>query len=111
MREYAMSEQEAYLKKLQAQLDAYKAEIGQLKAKAEQAAAEAQLEYYKRIEDLRGKQETVRAQLEILKQGKKEAWDSLKQDAGHAWSNVKSTFKKTKQAFKDGLEEKQKEKR
>jgi hypothetical protein len=48
-----MGMKEAYQKKLQAQLDEWNAEIEQLKAKADKAEAESQLEYYKKIEELR----------------------------------------------------------
>ena len=45
--------------KLQAQLDEWSAEIDKLKAKADKAEADAQLEYYKEIEELRSMQETA----------------------------------------------------
>jgi hypothetical protein len=48
-----MNRKEAYQKKLQAQLDEWSAEIDKLKAKADNAEADAQIEYYKQIEALR----------------------------------------------------------
>ena len=50
-----MGMKEAYEKKLQAQLDEWGAEIDKLKAKADKAEADAQLDYYKEIEELRTK--------------------------------------------------------
>ena len=48
-----MSMIEAYVERLQAQLDEWTAEIDKLKAKADQQEAEAKIEYYENIEALR----------------------------------------------------------
>jgi uncharacterized coiled-coil DUF342 family protein len=58
----------AYQKKLQAQLDELVAEIDKLKAKADKAEADAQLEYYKQIEELRMMQEAANSKLAELQE-------------------------------------------
>lgn len=55
-----MTVKETYEKKLQAQLDEWEAEINKLKDKADKAAAEAQPEYNKLIDELRSMQEAAK---------------------------------------------------
>ena len=52
-----MSMKEASQRELQAQMDEWNADIDKLKAKADKAGADAQLEYYKQIEKLRSMQQ------------------------------------------------------
>lgn len=83
-----MSMKEAYEKKLQAQLDEWNAEIDKLKAKADSAEADAQLEYYKQIEDLREQQLAARAKLSELRQSGEDAWEDLKAGIDSAWKSL-----------------------
>jgi chromosome segregation ATPase len=73
-----MSEKQAYEKKLQAKMDEWSAEIDKLKAKANDAEANAQLEYNRRIEDLRSMQEAARDRLVALREASDDAWEDLK---------------------------------
>ena len=47
-----MSEKQAYEKKLEAQLDAWSADIDKLKAKADKVGADTRLEIERRVKDL-----------------------------------------------------------
>lgn len=95
-----MSMKEAYEQKLQAQLDEWGAEIDQLKAKADNAKADAQLDYYKQIEELRSMQESTSNKLAELKDAGDDAWqdlkagiDSARDSLGHALKSAASRFK------------------
>jgi len=48
-----MNMKDAYIRKIQASLDEMSAEIDKLKARADKAHADAQIEYYKQIEELK----------------------------------------------------------
>ena len=52
-----MVDRDAYVKKMQAKLDDWNAEIDQLSAKADAAQADAKLEYDKQIETLKKQRE------------------------------------------------------
>lgn len=95
-----MSMKEAYEKKLQAQLDEWNAEIDKLKAKADEAEADAQLEYYKQIEGLRSKQEMARDKLKELKEAAEDAWEDLKAGVDSAWDSLGETLKSVASRFK-----------
>jgi uncharacterized protein YhaN len=95
-----MSMKESYQQKLQAQLDEWGAEIDKLKAKADKAEADAKLEYYEQIEDMRVKQETAKDKLAELTAASDDAWEDLKAGVEGAWlalgdavGNATSRFK------------------
>ena len=94
-----MSMKEAYEKKLQGQLDGWSADIDKLKAKADSAEADAQLEYYKQIEELRSMQEAANDKLDELKEAGDEAWEDLKAGMDSAWDSLRSSIKSATSRF------------
>ncbi|MGD8785393.1 MAG: hypothetical protein PVF28_05480 [Thioalkalispiraceae bacterium] len=95
-----MSMKEAYEKKLQAQLDEWGLEIDKLKAKADKAEAEVQLEYYKQIEELRLMQEEANRKLAELKEASDDAWEDLKAGIDSAWDSLSNALKSAVSRFK-----------
>jgi archaellum component FlaC len=95
-----MSMKEAYEQKLQAQLDEWSAEIDKLKAKSDNAEADAQLEYYKQIEELRSMQETAGNKLTELKDAGDDAWEDLKVGIESAWYSLGNALKSAASRFK-----------
>ena len=95
-----MSLKQAYEQKLRAQLDAWKTDIDQLKAKADKAEADVQLEYYKKIEELRMKQESAREKLQELENAGEDAWEDLKAGIESAWDDLRDSIKSATSRFK-----------
>lgn len=95
-----MSMKEAYEKKLQAQLDEWSAEIDKLKAKADSAEGDAQLEYYKKIEELQSMKENVANKLAELKNSGEGAWVDLKAGIDSAWDSLDKALKSASTRFK-----------
>ena len=95
-----MSMKESYQKKLQAQLDEWSAEIDKLKAKADGAEADAKLEYYKQIEELRSMQAAANEKLAELKEAKDDAWEDLKAGMDSAWGSLGNALKSARSRFK-----------
>ncbi len=95
-----MSMKKAYQHKLEAQLDEWSAEIDQLKIKADKAEADAQLEYYKQIEELRSMQEVASSKLTELKEASDDAWEDLKAGMDRAWSTLGNALKSANSRFK-----------
>ncbi|HMB16370.1 MAG TPA: hypothetical protein VKN62_08640 [Pelovirga sp.] len=94
-----MSMKEAYEKKLEARLEDWNADISKLKARADAAEADAQLEYYKQIEDLRSKQDEAKKKLNELKDASEDAWQDLKIGIESAWESLGSSVKSAKSHF------------
>jgi len=95
-----MSMKDAYEKKLQAQLDEWGAEIDKLKTKVDNAEADAQLEYYKQIEELRSMQESASNKLVELKEAGDDAWEDLKAGIDSAWDSLGNALKSAASRFK-----------
>ena len=94
-----MSRKDAYEKKLEAQLKEWKTDIDKMKAKADKADAEAKLEYYKQIEDLRTKQEAAQKKLTELKAAGESAWEDLKAGIDLAWKSLGESIKSARSRF------------
>jgi hypothetical protein len=88
-----MSMKEAYQQKLEAQLAEWNAAIDKLKAKADKAEAEAQIEYYKQIEDMQVKQEAAREKLTELKEAGEGGWEDLKVGLENTWNSLGDAVK------------------
>jgi len=95
-----MSMKEAYEKKLQSQLDQWNAEIDKLKAKADAAEADAQLKYYKQIEELRSMQAAANEKLDQLKEAGDDAWEDLKAGIDSALDSLSGAIKSAASRFK-----------
>lgn len=87
------SMKDAYIAKLQAQLDEWGTEIDKLKAKADKAGADAQIQYHKQIEDLRSMQATANQKLVELKEANQHTWESLKEGAENTWNSLSNALK------------------
>lgn len=95
-----MSMKQAYEKKLRAQLNEWSAEIDKLKAKADKAEAEAQVEYYEKIEELRTMQRDVANKLIELEESSDDAWEDIKAGINSAWDSLDGALKSAAQRFK-----------
>lgn len=94
-----MSMKVAYEQKLQAQLDEWNADIDRLKAKADKAEADTQLEYYKQVEELRTMQQAANEKLTELKAAGDDAWVDLKAGLDSAWDSLGNALKSASSRF------------
>jgi len=96
-----MKEKELYKQKFQTQLDAWKADIAKLKAKASTAKADAQTKMNEDIEKIDNKIKEAGTKLEKLAETGEDAWDSTKKEMESFWESVKSAVSDTLDKFKD----------
>lgn len=89
-----MDRKDAYQDKLQAQLDAWTADIAKLRAKAEMAHADARLKYMDTIDELQAHQKRAEAQLKDLRQAQSEAWKDMKTGVEAAWDEMADAMKR-----------------
>ncbi len=95
-----MEGRKAYEEKLDAQFNEWNAQITLLKAKAENAKADAKIDYYKSIEALEHKQGEAKAKLQELRTAGDEAWEAVKAGAERAWAEVKTAYHDAASKFK-----------
>jgi len=89
-----MSLKDAYVSKMEAQLKGWEAELSKLKAKAQKATAEGKLEYEKRMEGAKAKQQALLQKLEELKRSGEDRWEALKAGVEGAWAELKGSTPK-----------------
>jgi len=95
-----MTNKEAYQQQLQAKLDEWQAEIDKLRAKAQAAKADAQVEYNKQIEDLQGKQDDAKQRLAELQQSGEGAWEELRAGIEKSWNDLGEAVSAAKAKFR-----------
>lgn len=94
-----MSTKDAYREKMEARLDEYRAKIAQLEARARRAKADAEIDYGKRIERLRSKEEEVRTKLAELRDAGEDAWEDVRDGVDRAWTDLKEAVEKAASRF------------
>lgn len=95
-----MIAKEEFVRKMHAKLDEWNAEIDALKAKADQAEAEARSEYHKQLEALRSKRDEARGKLNELESAGESAWQDLKAGVELAWESVSEAVRSATSRFK-----------
>jgi uncharacterized coiled-coil DUF342 family protein len=95
-----MGMKDAYEKKLQAQLEEWEAELLKLKSRADKAQANAQLEYYKQINELRSLRDAAHDKLVELQEANEEAWEDLKKGVETSWKAFESALESAASRFK-----------
>ena len=95
----------AYQEKIEAQLKEWGARIEEVKAKAETSKAELKIKYEKQMEDLRVKQDVVQQRLRELKESGEEAWEGLKTSVEKSLDDLKGSLDRALSIFKEKGEE------
>ena len=86
------NKRKVYEEKLDAQLKQWNAQIALFKAKAENAKADARIDYYKTIEALEQKQDKAKTKLQELQTAGDEAWEAVKTGAEKAGAEFKTAY-------------------
>jgi uncharacterized coiled-coil DUF342 family protein len=99
-RRHIMSSRDEYVRKMQAKLEEWNAEIDALTVKAGKVTAEVRNEYNEQIELLKARQAEARQKIEELQHAGENAWGDLKSGIelartamGEAIDSARSRFK------------------
>jgi hypothetical protein len=95
-----MNSREAYQEKMDAQLRQWDAQIAKLRAKSDEAKAQAKIEYLEQMEQLRNKRESAGRKLDELKKASDSAWVDLKTGLEKAWKDLGSAIDSASSRFK-----------
>ena len=96
-----MKDKELYQRKMQAQLDEWKADVDKLKAKASRASADTQLKMNEQIKVLDSKIAEAKAKLSELSRAGEDAWESIREGMESAWDSLKSAVSDAAKKFKE----------
>lgn len=95
-----MSSKDEYIRKMQAKMDEWSAEIEKLTAKAGEVSADVKAEYHEQIESLQAKQAAARQKIEELQQAGEGAWADLKSGIELAWTAMGEAIDSARSRFK-----------
>lgn len=95
-----MSDRDAYIEKTKAMLDQWNAQIERMQAKADEAEANAKIEYQKQVEDMQARRDEAEAKLNDLRNASDDAWSDMRAGFDAAWQNLSSAFDTARSRFK-----------
>lgn len=94
-----MSTRDAYIQKMQAQMDIWAAKIDALRARAHMADADAKIEMNKQIDKLESKQNHMKDKIAEMRNAGEGAWEDLKSGAERAWHDLGDAVKSATSRF------------
>jgi uncharacterized protein YicC (UPF0701 family) len=94
-----MTEKELFEQKKQSQLDAWKAELDKLKAKAEGAGADARMKLNEEISRLEDRVQEGQSKLAEIRNASGDAWKSIADSLDLAWAALKQGFSDAAKKF------------
>lgn len=103
MKDYTYAQKDAFVKKMQGQLDALKQDLDQLSAKIESSSAQVKAEAKPKLEALRAQQTQLSAQLDKVKAASESTWESVKTGFKSAYDSSKDGFNKARQWVSDKI--------
>ncbi|TVQ42069.1 MAG: hypothetical protein EA365_16100 [Gloeocapsa sp. DLM2.Bin57] len=95
-----MEDKNTYQGEMETKLQQLGAQLDTLKAKSDQATADAKAEIDKHIQELTAKQEELKQRLAELKNSSDDAWESLKTGVQTAWDDLSKAFDEAVSKFK-----------
>jgi ElaB/YqjD/DUF883 family membrane-anchored ribosome-binding protein len=89
----------AYRQKREAQIAELAARLDVWEAKARQAKAEARVRYREELDELRGRIDTARMRMSLLKDAGEDAWDEVRAGADAAMKELRRAFRRASSKF------------
>jgi len=95
-----MSSRDEYIRKMQAKLEEWNADIDTLTAKANEVSADIRSEYNEQIESLKANQAAARQKIEEVQKSGESAWKDLKSGVELAWTAIGEAVDSAKSRFR-----------
>jgi len=92
-------QRDSYDAKVRAELDKLNARIDEFKAKANQAKADAEINYYSTVEELTARRDALMAKWEEMNSASEAAWADLQKGFEAAWNELANSFENAVQHF------------
>lgn len=94
-----MENKELYHEKMTAKLKEWNAQIAEFSSKAEQAKADAKIEYQKKVDELQAKRAAFMEKMDELKDAGEDAWQQVKAGVEKAASSVLDALDRAKSSL------------
>jgi DNA anti-recombination protein RmuC len=97
MKDYTYAQKDAFVKKMQVQLDALKRDLDTLTAKIESSSAQVKAEAKPKLDALRAQQGQLSVQLDKVKAASESTWENVQAGFKSAYDSSKDGFNKARQ--------------
>ena len=94
------TERQAYEQKMDARLMKWDAQMKVLKARANEARADAQAEIAKEVDELEKRSDAAREKLRDLRESSGEAWRDIQSGLENSWRSLENALEAAKSRFK-----------
>jgi uncharacterized protein YicC (UPF0701 family) len=94
-----IDKQEAYRQHAQARLEEFEAELAQLKARTEAAAAEKKIDVAEDMEELEQRMDLVRRRVEELQVAGADVWQELRGGLESAWNDLGDSLERIRRKY------------
>ena len=94
-----MSQREAYVEKVHAQIDLVDARIQELSAKAGNMKADTRIEVQRKVDELRDKRRELDGKLSDLRSASADSWEDVKTGFERAWGELKTSVESAARRF------------
>lgn len=101
MKDYTYAQKDAFVKKMQTQLDVLKKDIDELSAKIDASSDKVKAEAKPKLDSLRAQQGQLNTQLDKVKAASESTWESVKAGFKSAYDSSKDGFNKARQWVSD----------
>jgi hypothetical protein len=95
-----MSTRDEYIRRMQAKLEEWNADIDALTARGSEVSADLKSEYAEQIEPPKAKQAVARHKIEEMQKSGESAWEDLKSGIELAWAAIGEAIDSAKSRFK-----------
>lgn len=95
-----MKDKDAYIQKLHARLDEWKADIERLRARSGKIETESRLEYEKHIKNLTNKHREAEQSVSKVREAGDDVREDLKSSLQSAWDALEEAIKSARSRFK-----------
>ncbi|WP_420403883.1 coiled coil domain-containing protein [Nisaea sp.] len=87
-----MSDRDHYIEKAKARIEQWNAEIAKMKARADEAEADAKIDFRRQLDEMRAERDKAEARLTELRDASDKAWDDVKSGFEKAWDDISAAF-------------------
>ena len=95
-----MSERDQYTQKAKVQIDQWNAEIDKMKARFDEAEADAKIEYRKQLDAMRAQRDEAEVKLKEMRNASNDAWNDMQAGFDKAWDSMSGAFDSAMSRFK-----------
>lgn len=91
-----MTQKDAYVAKLKAQLDAWNAELTRWQAQAQKSGTDARVKYEQQLADLKRQRDHASQKLKEVQSASSDTWETTRANVEETWTGIRAAFDKAK---------------